>query len=326
MRAVVTGGAGFIGSHLVETLAARGDEVVCVERAGAGRGWLEGHSVDFRPIGLRHAARLAAALEGADVVFHLAALTEARSAGDFYAVNSDGTRRLLQAASQWGSAAPRVVLLSSLAALGPCRQGEILSPDSIPCPLSHYGQSKLIAEAMVHAYSDRVPATILRLPPVYGPRERAVLKLFRMVRHGIALTVGRWEREISMLYVRDAVAGLIAAAEAPRAVGRTYCLAHPERVTWAAFARAAGRAVGRDPVLISVPVPLARLVAVAAETAASLRRTAAILNRERLRELIQQSWVCDPSRAMIETGFRPQFAVERGTLETAAWYREARWL
>jgi nucleoside-diphosphate-sugar epimerase len=103
-------------------------------------------------------------------------------------------------------------------------------------------------------------------------------------------------------------------------------VAHPERVTWAAFARAAGRAVGRDPVLLSVPLPVARLLALAAETAAWLRRTTAILNRERLREMVQQSWVCDPSRAMAEIGFRPEFAVERGTLETAAWYREAHWL
>jgi nucleoside-diphosphate-sugar epimerase len=310
---------------LTESLVARRDDVVCVERAGANTRWLAGQPVELALHGLHDTHRLQAALEGADVVFHLAALTEARAASDFYSVNSEGTLRVLQAASRC-ALVPRVILLSSLAALGPCREGKPLCPDSLPCPLSHYGQSKLIAEAMVHAYSDRVPATILRFPPVYGPRERAVLKLFRLVSHGVALTVGDWEREISMLYVRDAVAGLLAAAAAAEAVGRTYCVAHPERVTWAAFARAAGRAVGRDPVLLSVPLPVARLLALAAETAAWLRRTTAILNRERLREMVQQSWVCDPSRAMAEIGFRPEFAVERGTLETAAWYREAHWL
>ncbi len=326
MRAVVTGGAGFIGSHLIEALVARGDDVVCIERPGGGAGWVRDQRIDFAPIGLERADALRSALEGAEVVFHLAALTEARSPSDFYAVNADGTRRVLQAAAAQGSSAPRVILLSSLAALGPCHNGELLTPDTLPCPLSHYGQSKLLAEAMVHAYDDRVPATILRFPPVYGPRERGVLTFFRMVRRGFAVTVGRWDREISMLYVGDAVQALLGAAAAPRAVGRTYCVAHPEVVTWARFAEAAGRAIGRAPIRFSVPTPVANVVAVVAETACRLRRKAAILNRERVRELTQARWVCDPSRALAELGFRPEFAVERGAVEAVAWYRQAGWL
>ncbi len=326
MRVVVTGGAGFIGSHLIEALIARGDEVVCIERPGGGAGWVREQRIDFAPVGLEHADTLRRALEGAEVVFHLAALTEARTPAAFYAVNADGTRHVLTAAAAHGSRAPRVILLSSLAALGPCRDSELLTPDTRPCPLSHYGQSKLMAEAMVHAYADRVPATILRFPSVYGPRERGVLTFFRMVRRGFAVTIGRWDRELSMLYVGDAVQTLLRAAAAPRAVGRTYCVAHPEVLTWARFADAAGQAIGRDPLRLSVPVPVACVVAAAAEVAGRLRRRAAILNRERMRELTQARWVCDPSRALAELDFRPQFPVERGAAEAVAWYRQAGWL
>src|SRR2546428_442907 len=92
MRAVVTGGAGFIGSHLIEALVQRGDEVVCVERPGASRRWLDGLDVCYRDSGLEDVAQLAAALAGANVVFHLAGLTEARSSRDFYAEHGrDGT-------------------------------------------------------------------------------------------------------------------------------------------------------------------------------------------------------------------------------------------
>src|SRR5207245_1084710 len=79
MRAVVTGGAGFIGSHLIEALVARGDEVVCVERPGAPRRWLEGLDLSYRDSGLDNERALSAAFAGADVVFHLAGLTEARA-------------------------------------------------------------------------------------------------------------------------------------------------------------------------------------------------------------------------------------------------------
>src|SRR5207245_2936484 len=263
MRAVVTGGAGFIGSHLIEALVARGDEVVCVERPGAPRRWLEGLDLSYRDSGLDNGRALSAAFAGADVVFHLAGLTEARAPRDFYAVNTEGTARVFRAAAAHNGRAPRVVLMSSLAALGPCRNGDRLSPDTVPYPISHYGHSKLLAEAIAHAFADRVPATIIRPTSVYGPRERGVLKLFRLVRRGVALTVGSWDREVSLVHVADLVRA---------------------------------------------------------------RHAAAILNRERLRELVQERWVCDPSRAMTELGFAPQYPVARGVAETAQWYREARWI
>jgi nucleoside-diphosphate-sugar epimerase len=326
MRAVVTGGAGFIGSHLIEALVARGDEVLCIERRGGARGWVAGQPIDFAPVGVDSPGALRRAFEGAATVFHLAALTEARTSAEMYAVNTEGTHRVLQAAAALGTDAPRVILLSSLAALGPCRNGEPLSPDSVPCPLSHYGQSKLLAEAMMHAYADRVPTTILRFPSVYGPRERGVLTFFRLVRRGIALSIGRWDREVSMLYVDDAVQALLGAADASAAVGRTYCVAHPDPITWSRFADAASAALGRRSVRLSVPVPLARVVAAAAEAQARLRRRAAILNRERMRELTQARWVCDPSRAIAELAFRPAFPIERGAAAAVAWYRQAEWL
>lgn len=326
MRAVVTGGGGFIGSHLIEALVARGEDVVCIERPGAPNRWLRDLPIDYRDTGLEDVSVLREACDGADVVFHLAALTEARSPREYYLVNTEGTARVLKAAAAHNGGAPRVVFLSSLAAAGPCRNGELLSPDTVPIPLSHYGHSKLMAEVLVHAYLDRVPATILRFTSVYGPRERGVLKLFRMIKRGVALTIGGWDREISMLYVRDAVHGLLRAGDTPRGVGRTYCLAHPELLSWRSVVAAIGAALDREPRLVTVPVSVARLIAVAAEGCAKARRQAAVLNRDRVRELTQQRWVCDVSRAERELGFAPAYPLERGTEETARWYEEERWL
>lgn len=326
MKAIVTGGAGFIGSHLIERLLAEGWAVTCVERRGGGPGWLQNLPVDFRAIGLGDVNGLRIAFEGADVVFHLAGLTEAVRARDFYAVNTEGTANVLRAAATWNGSAPKVVLLSSLAACGPCRNGESLSPDSVPSPLSHYGNSKLLAEAMVHAFEDRVPGTIVRLPSVYGPREKVVLTLFRMIRHGIALTVGGWKRQVSLIYVKDVVQGLIAAARSASVAGRTYCLSHPVPITWAEFAEAGGRAIGRAPRLVSLPAFVARPVALGCEAAALVGGRAAVLNRDRVRELSQERWVCDPSRAIAEIGFAPRYPIERGVDETVAWYRREAWL
>jgi nucleoside-diphosphate-sugar epimerase len=326
MRAVVTGGAGFIGSHLIEALIERGDEVVCIERLGACKGWIKGLPVAWHPVGIEDEEAVRRITAGADVVFHLAALTEAVTPADLYRINTEGTARLLAGIEKNDEPRPRFVFLSSIAALGPCKNGENLNPKTIPFPLSHYGNSKLLAEAIVHAHAESVPSTIIRFSSVYGPRELAVLKFFQMVRHGAALTVGGWDREVSMLYVHDAVQSLIGAATSARTTGRTYCIAHPEVVTWRRFATVTGEVLGRRPVLMSVPTPVARVVAGVAELRARIRKHAAILNRDRVREICAPRWVCDPSRAIAEAGFRPRYSLERGIPETADWYRGMAWL
>lgn len=326
MRLVVTGGAGFIGSHLIEALVARGDSVLCVERRGAPREWIDGLPIEFRDHGLTDSRNLTAALDGADVVFHLAGLTQARKAAEYYTVNTEGTARVLQAAARHGEAAPRVILMSSLAAVGPCNGDGPVTLDSVPRPLSHYGHSKLLAEVMMHAYADRVPGVILRPSSVYGPRERGVLTFFQLVRKGIALTVGGWDREVCLLYVSDLVQALLAAADNPRAVGRTFYLAHPEPLTWRGFAGEVGLALGNHPMMLSVPRSIAKVVAVGAEIGAALARQAAVLNRERVREITQQRWLCDIGASLRELGFRPAFPLARGVNLTAAWYLEAGWI
>jgi nucleoside-diphosphate-sugar epimerase len=326
MRAVVTGGAGFIGSHLIEELVRRDADVVCVERSGASHRWLEGVNVDWAGCGVQDEGALARVFAGADVVFHLAGLTEARSAAEFHAVNTEGTETVLRAAAHYNRRAPHVILMSSIAAVGPCKNGAPLSPETAPFPLSAYGQSKLEAEILMHAYADRVPGTIVRLPSVYGPRERGVLKFFRLVQRGVALGIGSWDREMSMIYVKDVVAGLLAIAEHRPSGMRTYCLAHPEVVSWRAFAAVVGQALQRQPLLVSFPAALARVVALGAELAARVQGCAAVLNRGRVRELTQQRWVCDAGRAVRELAFQPQFPIARGVPATAAWYREAQWL
>jgi dihydroflavonol-4-reductase len=326
MRAVVTGAAGFVGSHLVERLIERGDDVVAVERPRAPRGWLRGLDLEFHACGLDSAERLADVFAGADVVFHLAALTEARTPAECYAVNTIGTANVVRAMAAAPGAPGRLVFMSSLAAVGPSRPDARLDRASTPLPLSDYGRSKLQAEAVVHAWSDRVPAVICRFPAVYGPRDRVVLKLFRMVSHGVALTVGPWHRQVSLVHVADAVSGLLAAAAAPTAPGRTYFLAHPQPATWGDFVAAVAASLGRDPLRIALPVGAARAVAVAAEAAARLRRRAAVLNRDRVRELAQPAWVCDVGAATAELGFLPRFALQTGVDDTASWLRRQRWI
>lgn len=325
MRVVVTGGAGFLGSRLIETLAARGIEVVCIERPGRTRPAIAERCECYANAGLEDVERLRELFAGASTVYHLAALTHARAPRHYYEVNTEGTRAVLEAAAGL-DVPPRVILSSSIAALGPCRNGTPLSPDSVPYPLSHYGYSKLLAEAVAHAFADRVPVTILRFSAIYGPRDRSLVGVFRMMRMGLALSVGPWDRIASLIYVDDAVQALIAAATSQSAVGRTYCVTHPDPVSWQTFARVLGGTVGRSPILLTIPARVARGLALGVEVWARIRRRAAYLNRDRVREVSARGWAVDTSRATRELGFRAAYSLDRGLAATLAWYREARWV
>jgi UDP-glucose 4-epimerase len=99
---------------------------------------------------------------------------------------------------------------------------------------------------------------------------------------------------------------------------------HPDLVTWREFAGVVGTA--STGALLVRFLLRARAIGAVAESAARLRGRAAILNRERVREMMQRRWVCDPSLALRELALQPVYPLPRGVAETAAWYRKEGWL
>ena len=258
MKILVTGATGFVGSHLAALLAQRGDTVFCLARRPEQAAFIASLGAFVAPGSLEDGDSLAQALRGVDQVYHLAGLTAAGSEREFLDVNEGGTSRLLGAI---GAAVPnlkRFVHVSSIAAVGPTGHGGLLAEDS-PCrPLTAYGRSKLAGEAVVRRAA-ALPWTIVRPPVVYGPRDRELLRLFRIARRGFAPVFGMGRQELSLVYVTDLVEGIAAAGREPAALGQTYHLAHPEIVRSRDLARAIGRAVrgGRAPLIIPVPAALA---------------------------------------------------------------------
>jgi dihydroflavonol-4-reductase len=324
MRALVTGGAGFVGSHLIEALVTRGDEVICLERPGAPRGWIEGLPLEFVDAGLNDDAVLDRSIDGADVVFHLAGVTKASRAESYYAVNARGTENVVRAATR-AAKAPHLILMSSLAASGPCRDGDLLSPATPPRPLTHYARSKLFAEEVVRSRGDVIPYTVFRFSSVYGPRERDILIMFRLIKRGVGLTLGGWDQEVNLIYVKDVVRALLAAAGNGAAIGKTFTVAHPQRVSWRRFAEVVGDTLGRSPRLLTVPRPVAFAVSFVLEAVTSVAGRATILNRQRIRELGSR-WLCDTESVARELGYRAAYPIERGVPATAQWYQEMKWL
>lgn len=327
MKVFVTGATGFVGSHVAAALVERGDEVVCLARRPEQAAFVAARGARVALGSLEDAASLAAALGSVDVVYHVAGLTAAPSEREFLEVNAEGTRRLVSAAAVASPRLRRFVYVSSIAAVGPAPRGGRLTEDS-PCrPVTAYGRSKLAGEAEVRG-SPALPWTIVRPGVVYGPRDRELLRMFRLARSGFAPVFGRGRQEVSLVHVDDLVRAILLAGAEPRAERQTYHIAHPVALSQRDLARAIGRAVraGRSPLVVPVPAvvaaPIVRLIGRAAVAAG--RRS--VVSGDKLAEFLAPSFATSVDKAERELGWRATIEPEAGLSSTAEWYRVEGWL
>jgi nucleoside-diphosphate-sugar epimerase len=320
MRALVTGATGFIGSHLVEELLKRGYRVTCLLRRTSSLQWIEGLEVSIKYGDCLDMESLRAAVRDVDIVFHLAGLTKATRAKDFFSVNAQGTDNLLEAVLSDNPGLKRFVHLSSLAAVGPSLNGSPVDEETAPRPVSSYGKSKLQAEAAVNRHRDKVPVTIIRPPAVYGPRDRDMFVFYRMLKRGIYPYWG--ECLYSLLYVDDLVKGIVASAGSPEAEGETFFLSENDYSN-EHIARVIAEAVGKRPVRLRIPN---RMMPVIAGISSRLAGRKSIINYDKVKELCHPRWTCSPSKANARLGFSPKIKINEGIKWTTNWYRIHQWL
>jgi nucleoside-diphosphate-sugar epimerase len=322
MKALVTGATGFVGSHLAEALRRRGDEVTALVRSPKKAEALGPLGVRVVAGDLDDADSLARAAEGQEVVFHVAGLVAAKSEAEFMRCNRGGTASLVAAASRAG--ASRFVLVSSMAAGGPAQPGRPLTGTEPARPVTAYGRSKLAAEAAVTAST--LPWVIVRPPTVYGPRDREVLKVFRMARLGVAAVFGDGSQQLSAVHGADLANALVAAGTAATTVGKVYYACHPELATSAEFVRAVGTAMGRRLSLVPIPAPIGRALLAVTEVSARIAGQTTILTRDKANEFFQDAWTGDPGPLRQDSGWRAVHDLKSGLADTYRWYRNAGWL
>jgi len=327
MIAVVSGSSGFIGSHLVDALLARGATVRALVRDGSAADALDPR-VERSVVDLldSRSVREATAWEGATHVFHLAGVTKRRTLAQFRDGNVVPTANLLAAAVARGRGAPpRVVLVSSQAAAGPAvSANRPVREDDPPRPIEAYGVSKLEAEHAARLHEGSLPITIVRPAAVYGPRDGDFLRAFRLATRAIALHAIPRDHAFSIVHVADAVHALLLAAEHPAAVGRTYFVANERPISWRELYAEMARAAGVSPRLeVRLPLPAIALAGLAGDAVSALTGWHSLANRHKTRLARPRWWLCDAARARGELGWRETRPLQQGIRETYLWYLQA---
>jgi nucleoside-diphosphate-sugar epimerase len=334
--ALVTGGTGFIGSHLVETLIRQGTPVRCLVRSPERARFLQDLGAEIVVGSLDQPENLHEATRGTNVVYHLAGCTKSLRESEMFRINEAGCAAIARACADQRDP-PRLVVVSSVAASGPAARGQIRVEGDPPAPVSIYGRSKLAGEEAAARFSAQVPTTIVRPGIVFGPRERAFAKMFRTIRLvRFHPSPGLSPPPLSYIYVADLVEILQRAAEhgarlpahenGSPGLGR-YFAVMGEYPSYAELGLLVRPMLGRPfaPV-ISLASPLAWCVAGVSEAVGKLRGEPQEISFDKLREALAGSWACSTAAAERDLGFSPPKTLGERLQETVDWYVREKWL
>ena len=323
-KALVTGGTGFIGSHLIEALLQAGWEVRCLSRETSSRQFLPRDKIEIVIGDLGDRDSLKKSLDGVNTVFHLAGRIKGRRRKDFFDTNRRGTKNLLESVRECANDLSRFIYVSSLSAAGPSPDGHLLTEDDGARPVSFYGESKLAAERETARFRDDFPIVVLRPAAVYGPRDTETLRVIKLAGWGLRFQPGRADNRFSAVHVTDLVTAILLAAENPGRGLHTYFIGDGKEYTWKETFDILASLLERKTIKLTVPWAPAR--ATVHLLARLFPRSPAGFALDKLREMRHNYWVCDVSRAREELGFNPRYDLRSGLSETIRWYRTEGWL
>ena len=330
MNILITGASGFIGSFIVSEALRRGMEVWAAVRRTSSRKYLTDPRIHFVELNLDSREEMVGQMASLrfDYVVHAAGATKCLHADDFFRINTEGTRNLVNALRDTEMPLRRFVYVSSLSVYGPVREtqpyGEILETDT-PQPNTAYGRSKLESERFLDSLTD-FPCVTLRPTGVYGPRERDYFLMAKSIKGHTDFSVGYKPQDLTFVYVEDVVQAVFLAIERGRN-GRKYFLSDGRVYSSRTFSDLIHRELGRPWLLrIKAPIWVLRVVTFFGEYIGRMTGQISALNNDKYNIMRQRNWRCDIRPAVEELSYSPQYDLERGVKQTVKWYLENGWL
>jgi len=322
MRAFVTGGSGFIGSHLIDALIKAGWQVRALSHR---RPLLQAGRIETLGGDICDRAVLLEGFKGIDVVFHLASAlgSTAISKGEFFRINAQGTAALLEAART--RPVSRIIHVSSAGVLGAVRPEDIADESYPPKPVSVYDRTKLEAEYMaLQAAAGEMDIVVVRPGWAYGPRDRRTFKLIKTIDKKKMILLPKGKARQTPVYVEDLARGLLLAAQSGKK-GEIYHLAGEEILTAGEIVEAIAAACSKKRPALFLPLFPTYVAAHFFEKLYYHLGAEPPLNRSKL-SFFSHSKPLSVQKAHKELGFSPLVDFHRGISLTVTWYRDQGWL
>lgn len=326
MTVFITGATGFIGSHIAERLHEKGYRLKCLVRQTSDIRWIKHLPIEYVRGDIFDAELLKRTLNAAEYVYHVAGVTKAKTKEEYFRGNHLATRSILQAARSANQMLKRFIHVSSQAAVGPSVGGKPIEETTPFHPITTYGVSKMEAEKECLRMMSDLPITIVRPPAVYGQRDKDVFEFFNTMNKGIQPMIGFHDKHVSLVHVKDLVDGIILAGEHAKSPGQTYFISSERFYDWKEIGDVTSRVMRRKTIRVHIPEWTMYGIAAIAEAAALFSKKPALLNFEKVKDIVQNDWTCNVSKAMSELGYKEHIPLEEGVRQTIEWYRQQGWL
>lgn len=325
---ILTGATGFIGGFLTRALHDHGFRVYPVVRASSKTSnisYLEDNFIQFDFKDPHQISKILKEIKP-NYFIHNAGLTRSASPDELYTVNAEYLKNILDAVSLSGVELKKFVFVSSLAAFGPAEysQGGIVTNSSIPHPLTAYGKSKLKAEQYLAEYVD-LDYVIIRPTAVYGPRERDLLTVYKMLNKGLEIIIGSKHQILTFIYVEDLV-NIIIKSLYYQNKNRAFFATDNLTYTIVEYNNFIKKALGKKCVRLVIPFTIFKVIAWLSEKIGKIKGVYPPLNIDKANELAAKSWHCDMQTTIEELGYCPTVNLERGIKLTIDWCRENKWI
>jgi dihydroflavonol-4-reductase len=316
MNILITGATGFIGRHLTDALS-KTYSVRGLVRKTSDITMLRDSNVDIAYGDLLDKDSLGPALDGIDLVYHLAGEVYSRRKRDYYEGNVLATHNLLAACEE--KATKRIIFLSSISVYKPATKGTLLTEESECKPMTIYGKTKLEAEGLIKQCN--IPWVIVRGPIVYGPLQPPVLnRLFldAFTKRKIYV-VGKEDNPRSFCFIDNLVDGLKLLANRSDANGNIYILSDNSPYTIDEITTTTGGVIGQKIEVIHLPNILGSISWQINNLMGKLFNLYFI--ELYAMKTMQLHWECDITKAKKEIGYSPNVTLEMGIKSTMDWIR-----
>ncbi|MDH4128208.1 MAG: NAD(P)-dependent oxidoreductase [Spirochaetota bacterium] len=325
LKVLVTGGSGFVGSHLIEKLLEKGFEVFCTLRKSSNIKWLNNLNINKYIVNWDDVSIIEKIVSEVDYIVHCAGVTKAITKNDYYSGNVTPTVNLLTAAKK-NFNLKRFIFVSTQASSGPSFNSTPITEDDSCNPVSDYGKSKLEAEKEVLKYKDDFPVTILKPCSIYGPRDHEFYPLFKLIKQHLIVMIGDGTKKINMLYVSDFVEAICKTLTIKHPSGSVFFVTDGEIYDWKTIYHTAKEVYKKKVITLKLPLLVPKILGKFNDQLSRFTKKPYLLNSQKINEMIPDYWLCDSSKIRNTIGFNPNSKLIDGFNKTLNWYQKEKWL